>query len=206
MHSIGLAFRRGELSNFGDRVVMDATGGPFVHAELFLRKGQNTRFYGMIDLGGTCQAGGCFMPTRRALPLPDNWHAVSMPITPECYKTAYALVLQLISMQLPYNSRDLWQCCIKLMLPFERDLDCLNLEGWRAHGVFCSQVCLLVLRRLAMQGALALPLDVAAKVAATNSRGCSPNSLFQIITTAKKRDESRGARRRAVCTQALPAR
>lgn len=202
-YSIGLAFRRGDLSSFGDRVVMDTTGGPFVHAELFLRKGQNTRFYGTIDLGSKHE-GGCFMPTRRSLP--ENWHAVSIPVTPGCYKTAYALVLQLISMQLPYNSRDLWQCCIKLMLPFERDLDCLNLEGWRAHGVFCSQVCLLVLRRLAMQGALALPLDVAAKVAATNSRGCSPNNLFQIITTAKKRDESRGARRQAVCTQVLSAR
>ena len=198
MHSLGLAFRRGDPSCMGDRLVMDTTGGPFVHAELFLQDGTAARFYGTIDLGAK-HAGGCFMPTRRSLPLPADWHAVAFPITAECYRSAYALILQLISMQLPYNSRDLWQCCIKLMLPFERDLDCRNLEDWRAHGVFCSQVCLLVVRRLAMQGALALPLSVAAQVARTNSRGCSPNSLFQIITSAKKRDESRGARRRGVC-------
>jgi hypothetical protein len=92
-----------------------------------------------------------------------------------------------MALQLPYNSRDLWQCCIKIMLPFEKDLDCNNLPSWCKQGVFCSQACLLILRRLAAGGFLHLPRGV--DLAHVNSRGCSPNSLHALLSQKKKSNQ-----------------
>jgi hypothetical protein len=84
-------------------------------------------------------------------------------------------------MRLPYNARDLWQCCVPVMLPFEGDMDCQRVETWRRTGVFCSQLCLLLLRRLVLAGAVRLPPRSAGLVLGTNSRGCSPNSLHRML-------------------------
>ena len=68
------------------------------------------------------------------------------------------------------------------MLPFERDLDCNRVDTWRSSGVFCSQVCLLLLRRLAGQGLLpCLEPRTAADLDRVNSRGCSPNTLHRLV-------------------------
>jgi hypothetical protein len=188
---IGVAFLRGNPRIIGEQVVMRSTWGPFVHTEIFIQKGQDVRFY-----SASSPRGEGLVPSARLPMLPSedkNWELVRFPLVqPGGYKLAYALLLQIMAMQLPYNSRDLWQCCMKLMLPFERDLDCDHLDTWRQSGVFCSQVCLLVLRRLARRGALVVDPAVTSNLEASNSRGCSPNALYGLLSPkkhAKKRGE-----------------
>ena len=62
--------------------------------------------------------------------------------------------------------------------------DCERPETWRQSGVFCSQVALLLLRAFARHGHIVLPADTRALVEATHSRGCSPNTLFGLLSRA----------------------
>ena len=185
--SVGVAFLRGDPRRLWDRVIMGSTQGPFVHTEFFIQNGSDIRMYTATNLtalqDGTQQARGGFTPSARVHSLENNpqWETIRFPVSHQCYSITYALILQLLALNLPYNSRDLWQCCFKLMLPFEQDLDCHKLDTWRHSGVFCSQVCLLLLRRLHAQGLLMLRPGVAKDVTETNSRGCSPNSLYHIL-------------------------
>jgi hypothetical protein len=183
-YHIGVAFLRGNPHSFWERLIMDTTFGPFVHTELFLQKGTDIRFYAATNPARSDQRSG-FMPSARlrSMPDPTQWEIVRFPVTQPCYHAAYALVLQLIAMRLPYNANDLWQCCIRVMLPFENDLDCERPCTWQKSGVFCSQVCLLILRRLSLHGLLPMresPLMV-------NSRGCSPNHLYAILNSKSKK-------------------
>ncbi len=177
-HYLGVAFRRGSATNWHDLLVMESTRGPYVHSELFLQSGERARFYTSYDASRLPSA---ITPTSRRLPLPPHWEALRFPISARGYKTAYALILQLMTIPIPYNNQDLWQCAIPLALPFERDLDCMAPASWTRGGVFCSQLCLLVLRRLALQGALFVEPSVRRRVDATNSRGCSPNALHRLL-------------------------
>lgn len=191
---VGVAFLRGNPARIWDRVIMDATAGPFVHTEFFLQRGEDVRFYTAANLvGERFRSASGFMPSARARRLPDpaQWDVVRYPVTHQGYMLAYSLVLQLLALQLPYNARDLWQCYFSFMLPFEKDLDCTRFETWRPSGVFCSQVCLLLLRRLQAQGVLAgLPVH------SVNSRGCSPNALHRLLHGPEKKgtNQCRGTR------------
>lgn len=177
-HYLGVAFRRGSAGSWHDLLVMESTRGPYVHSELFLQCGAKSRFYTAYDAS---HRPSTITPTSRRLPLPPNWEAVRFPIGARGYKTAYALILQLMTIPIPYNSQDLWQCAIPLALPFEKDLDCMAPASWTRKGVFCSQFCLLLLRRLAAQGALSVAPAIRRQVDATNSRGCSPNALHELL-------------------------
>lgn len=189
---IGVAFLRGNPGIMGERIVMEATWGPFVHSEIFIQNGQDVRFY-----SASSPRGEGLVPSARLPMLPSEdskWAFVRFPLVqPGGYELAYAFILQILAMQLPYNSHDLWQCCVKLMLPFERDLDCDNVNTWRQSGVFCSQVCLLILRHMARKGALQLTPTVTSSLEASNSRGCSPNALYSLLVPknlAKKKCET----------------
>jgi hypothetical protein len=179
MPYVGVTFLRGDARSLLDRVIMRSTAGPYVHTELFLQRGDDFRYYCAVNV----TPSGGLQPSGRTCGPPDPafWDVVRFPISPAAYASTYALILQLLSMQLPYNARDLWQCCVPALLPYERDLDCQRLETWRASGVFCSQLCLLVLRRLVLAGTVALPPRAAAGVLGTNSRGCSPNALRRLL-------------------------
>ena len=177
-HYLGVAFRRGEPRYWHDLLVMESTRGPYVHSELFLQCGEKSRFYTSYDASRQPSA---ITPTSRRLPLPQNWEALRFPISTRGYKAAYALILQLMTIPIPYNNQDLWQCAIPLVLPFERDLDCMAPASWTRKGVFCSQFCLLLLRRLAAQGHLHIEPSVRRRVFSTNSRGCSPNALHELL-------------------------
>ena len=185
---VGIAFRRGVSTYWYDQVVMRSTGGPFVHSELFLQDGNAARFYTSFE---NMRQPSAITLTPRKLPLPDkNWEAVRFPVSAHGYKVAYALILQLMALSIPYNSKDLWQCAVPIALPFERDLDCMNPASWTKSGVFCSQLCLLFLRRLAAQGVLAVENSLAHRIYAVNSRGCSPNALHELLVpppSAKKK-------------------
>lgn len=191
-HYFGVAFRRGLSHDWHDMLVMESTRGPYVHAELFLQRGKTSRFYTSYDSSkGTCAIN----PTTRRLPLPPHWEALRFPINQRGYKAAYALILQLMTLPIPYNNRDLWQCAIPVMLPFERDLDCMNPASWTGTGVFCSQLCLLVLRRLVAQGVLHAEPPLRQALASCNSRGCSPNALHQLLLTpTEKKATKHGVR------------
>ena len=182
---VGVAFLRGDPRRMSDQVVMQATWGPFVHSEIFLQRDEDIRFYTACS-----PLGKGFVPSVRlhGIQTWDNWEIVRVPFVQQGgYEIAYSLILQILAMSLPYNNKDLWQCCVKVMLPFEDDLDCDNLVTWQKSGVFCSQVCLLILRRLARRQAIGLTNDSSpgrgsAVLENLNSRGCSPNTLYNILT------------------------
>jgi len=180
---VGVAFLRGDARRLCDRIIMDATFGSFVHTEFFLQNGAQYRFYTAANIVEPNQNPSGFMPSAklRQDPDPKRWDVVRFRVSRKGYLLTYSLILQLLALQLPYNARDLWQCSIRLLLPYERDLDCCRFETWRPSGVFCSQVCLLLLRRLLAERVVSLPLATAERLHATNSRGCSPNMLRRLL-------------------------
>jgi hypothetical protein len=181
---LSIAFMTGDWKNFNDRVIMDATCGPYVHTEVLLSIGDSVRAYASLG-----RSGFTVSPRKHSEQPGKNggrgWRLAHFPLKEGMYKPVYALILQLLALNLPYNSTDMWQCCVKLLLPFERDLDCCNPVSWQAGGVFCSQVCLLLMRRLGRMGALSSPQLVDWRaLEATNSRGCSPNTLHSLLRPA----------------------
>lgn len=173
---VGVAFMAGSL-NLHDELTMVATMGSKVHCELLVGKGQNALAYSSFSgLGGFVRS----QSVHRA----PQWTVLALPVTDA--KAVLARALHLVSLQLPYNSGDLWQCCVKVMLPVESELDCQRPDTWR-HGVFCSQACLLMLRRLAREGLVAPPAPLRHALEGVHSRGCSPNTLFGILTPACRR-------------------
>jgi hypothetical protein len=175
---LGLAFLRAQAGVPRDHVISTLTWGPFVHAELLLARGD-----GDVRAYAAFEGRSGFTPSARRHHGGD-WVVLRFALPPGGYERTYAVMLQLVALSLPYNSRDLWQCCVKLALPFERDLDCERPETWRAGGVFCSQVALLVVRRLARMGIVPLSARQSELVEATNSRGCSPNALFTLLAAS----------------------
>ena len=166
---LGVAFRRGNWRSWRDDVIMTATLGQFVHCEILLRG----RAYASIDgVGG-------FMRSRYARHDTPEWHIVQVPVKrPD---QALSPVLDILSQRLKYNTSDLWQCCVSVMLPWESELDCERPETWHGTGVFCSQVTLLLLRRLVRLDVIDLGPRRNELVEATHSRGCSPNALFHLL-------------------------
>jgi hypothetical protein len=182
---VGVAFYRGNPRYLADNFIMQSTGGPFVHTEFLLGKKGDIRFYTACGAPGRRDIHDGFVPTRRmtSLPMASDWDVVTIPIIGghQGYNRAYAVILRLLALQIPYNYADLWQCCVKLMLPYEKDVQCEDPNSWRSHGVFCSQACLLLVRSLSRTGIIALNPSVALVVDGTNSRGCSPNALHRIL-------------------------
>lgn len=190
-HSIGVAFRRGSSQSLYDTMIMETTRGPFVHAEIFIQSGHDVRFYSAVNVGQGARPSA-IVHAYRLLPLPPEWEVVQLPVGKQGYKIAYAMLLELVCTPVPYNLKDQWQCACPLLLPYEDDLDSMSLSQWPRMGVFCSQLCLLVLRRLVVTGNLALDPHVLTQVVSVNSRGCSPNGLYRILRspTPKKKHET----------------
>lgn len=170
-----VAFLRGDPGRWWDRLVMDGTCGPFVHTEVWLHDGRGlARGYSSFE-----NVGGV-VPIRPG-PYGADWTLLSLPLAEGGFQRLYASILSLLSVSIPYNSRDLWQCCVSAFLPFESDLDPTSLTSWR-RGVFCSQFACLLLRLALLQGTLSLPGDARGRLCAVNSRGCSPNALYCLLT------------------------
>lgn len=182
---LGVAFLRGDPYFMRDSLVMQGTGGPFVHTEFILGWGRDVRCYTACGAPGRRDIVSGFVPTWRmnGLPQGPRWEVATFPVLGGRvgYFKAYSIVLQLIAMQIPYNYHDLWQCCVKVMLPYERDVQCDDPNSWRQNGVFCSQACLLLLRCMLRKGIITMPHDMQCRVEKTNSRGCSPNALHHMI-------------------------
>jgi hypothetical protein len=181
---LGVAFLRAQSSIPRDRVISALTWGPYVHTEILLaRRDGDIRSYAAFDgvSGFTPSTSWGKHPPRG-----QQWTVIRYPLQPGGYEKVYALVLQLLALNLAYNSSDLWQCCVKVALPFESDLDCERPDTWRPGGVFCSQVALLLIRRLARTGVISLQDSQKTDVEQTNSRGCSPNALFNMMTLPRQ--------------------
>jgi len=188
---LGVCFRRGAWDYLGDEVVMQGTGGPYVHSEFILGKNRHDmRCYTSCASSGHDKGLEGFMLTRRwsCLPSSHDWEVVTFPLNDgmQGYKRAYSFILQLVSMRIPYNYGDLWQCCVKVLLPSERDILCTDMRDWQRHGVFCSQACLLLLRHFSNLNLITLHASVRADICNINSRGCSPNCLYRILSPGKK--------------------
>lgn len=188
---MGVAFRRGCLKSVGDDVVMQGTWGPYVHSEFVLGKNSSDiRCYTACSSPDSSKYREGFLSTQRwtSLTPPEGWEVIIFPINEGMtgYRKAYALILQLLSLHIPYNYKDLWQCCVKAVLSHEKDVVCTDAKDWQRHGVFCSQACLLLLRQFANQNLITLSVHAQTLVSTINSRGCSPNCLYRIISYAKK--------------------
>lgn len=186
---IGIAFRYANPQIMRDRVISVLTSGPFVHTEVLLADGR-----GDIRAYSACDNTSGFSPSSSFDGRKQNrWTAIRYHFkSRDDYMKAYAFLLHVISLSLPYNKRDLWQCFIKAALPFERDLDCNDPRTWKHSGVFCSQVALLILRKLRRDRLICF-LGVGDKrldhlVEHTNSRGCSPNQLFNMLVDSRHTD------------------
>jgi len=170
---VGVAFLPGDFHRTGDWFIMETTGGPFVHSELLL--GVDSYCMAFSSYG---DAGG-FVPSLNKI-CSSHWVIVRIPVAPEVYARAVQTCRDVLAVNPTYNSSDLWQCCIQLMLPYEKDVDCQNPRSWKS-GVFCSQVCLLFLRKMAREGAFYGLTGLAKRLESMNSRGCSPSQLYDIM-------------------------
>lgn len=178
---VGVAFLKGDYHRFGDDLVMGATWGTMTHCELLIGTGNAAKSYGAFTNAGFVESGNLIDGSR--------WHVTCFPV--KDHTVTYPFVLRALSAGIPYNSKDLWQCCIKAMLPFEYELDCNFPETWAKDGVFCSQVCLLMLRKFNRDGLLKCPPQLATLLETTHSRGCSPNTLFYMLNHFSTRAPAR---------------
>ena len=172
---VGVAFLKGR-NTVGDELTMIATMGDVVHCELVLGQGQYGVAYGSFNHG--LDGGFLRSPNQHQSP---EWTVLAMPVRDA--KAVMARCLDVMACNPPYNSHDLWQCCVKVMLPFESDLDCQHPHTWTS-GVFCSQMCLLMLRRLAREGMINPSPNLRHMLESVNSRGCSPSTLLSIMSPA----------------------
>ena len=170
---IGVAFRRGSYQSIWEAFIMSSTGGPFVHTELLLGCGSHVQAFTSLEgVGGFVQSRN---QHNRC-----NWVTVGIPVSRQVYERAAGMCREMLPLSMQYNWFDLWQCCVKIMLPYESDLDCHRPSSWQS-GVFCSQLCLLFLRRMAREGAFPFKRQLGAQMEMVNSRGCSPNQLYGIL-------------------------
>jgi len=173
--SLTVAFLRGDPRNLHDAFVMDGTWGPYVHTEVLLTpQAGPTRAYSSYDT-----AGGVVPVVPHAYG--PEWDMVAFPLAPAGFYGLYAMLLAMIAAHPPYNRDDLWQCCVPFFLPFEADLDCAAPRTWTG-GVFCSQFACLLLRWACRAGHVLPRGECRRRLEAVNSRGCSPNGLFSILT------------------------
>lgn len=165
--SVRICFCRATPGNSYERAIEVWTGGPWVHAE--------------IELPGVGRWSAFDKPTEpfcRSLRSSYDY-AFEYPLTADAAKSLHAYVLRIIARAPPYNRRDLWQCCVKLFLPLERDLDPHTPETW--SRVFCSQAVVLALKHMLDTRMLEFTPNGDRRVKLLNSRGCSPNSLFRML-------------------------
>lgn len=172
---VGVAFKTGTMTSAKDIIVMGATLGPYVHCELIFGTGMQSNVFASYD---DTQKNSGFMRSLNTFN-DQEWLVLTSPVSD--LKTAQIMSLQLLDLEIPYNHNDLWQCCIKAVLPFEDDLDCDLLHTWKHTGVFCSQMCLLFLRHFARTGVLDANDTLKHHLEYVHSRGCSPNMLYEIL-------------------------
>lgn len=178
---IAIAFMRGTPGLLRHTLIANLTWGPYVHSEILLGR---ERTHSPPDIRAYSAQDGIsgLRPSKYHHSGPE-WTIIKYPLPPSGYEMAYAIILRILSENLQYNHRDLWQCCIQMALPFEKDLDCEHPETWQnMGGVFCSQVSLLFLRKLIRAGTVVVPVPIQTCIEQTNSRGCSPNGLFRLLT------------------------
>lgn len=174
---IGVAFKKGSLLVPYEALIMSSTFGTFVHCELILGHGSVGDVYASYDTNHE----GCGFQRSTEPFTSDKYVVITLPLKDDG-KTAHTLALRLIDLKLPYNSSDLWQCCIKAMLPFESDLDCEKVDTWKG-GVFCSQMCLLFMRNLVKNKSVDFSPALHHHLENVHSRGCSPNALYNILAS-----------------------
>lgn len=170
---IGIAFRTGDPKNIKEDLIMGATWGPFVHSEIILGKNEVGRSYSAFD-------NRCGFTISNSVYKKPHWKILKFPLVQGGYEKTYAMILQMLALNIAYNSHDLWQCCVQIALPFETELDCDQPETWKG-GVFCSQVSLLLLRRMMRNNLIATNPTLKQDIESIHSRGCSPNTLFGIL-------------------------
>lgn len=173
---IGVAFRAGDWRDPYEAIIMGSTWGSLVHCELII--GDNTQGNVYSAYNNEHVHSGC---TRSIENFSSNkWMLLTHQVKDT--QKSQTHVLRMLDSKLMYNTKDLWQCCIRTLLPFEQELDCDVVETWKPHGVFCSQMCLLFLRHIARAGELPATMHLQHNLESVHSRGCSPNLLYHVLS------------------------
>ena len=179
-HWIGVAFRKGSMHRPYDMCVMATTMGEYVHAELMIGKSSTADVFSSYN---DHQKGAGFERSRYDMIETSMWDVYVHPLADT--SKAQARALELLAAELKYNFNDLWQCCVRAMLPFEQEVNCMQVdETWTRRGLFCSQMCLLFMRYLSATNDLKMQPWPSSIVEKVHSRGCSPNTLHGIVCRA----------------------
>ena len=177
---LAIAFQHGDARKAGDDLIMLGTWGAWVHTELILVHSPG-RFesFAALDTGRPTPGAGFARSARRDFSSSPLWRVYVFPVLD--LAACQGVLVHTLSCGLAYNSKDLWECCVEFVLPMvQNDLDCERPESW-SRGVFCSQVALLLLRRMQRVNAIAAPPSMRAAIERVHSRGCSPNYLQSLL-------------------------
>jgi hypothetical protein len=172
---VGISFRSGNHHSMREAIIMAGTQGPFVHSELLLGTGSSYKAYSAYEgIGG-------LLSSRNNCSKPDWTTIVFGVASPEAFSKIQNFVHHVLSLHIPYNNRDWYRYPFQRIYPFQSDLNYQRPESW--DQVFCSQVILLLLRKFLTEKLIAnVPERVQIAIHVTNSRGCSPNDLFRLLT------------------------
>ena len=107
-----MAFRLGNPRSIQDEMIMQSTGGGFIHSEFMLGRPHDIRCYtacSMLQEGAVqIKYESGFTPSRRFTRLPtrdEGWECICFPLKENsvAYKAVYSTLLQIIALRLPYN-------------------------------------------------------------------------------------------------------
>ena len=167
---VGVAFKKGDMHNFEDNVVMLTTGGNYVHCEIIV--GDETQGKAFTSYRGV----GGFVHTQYCAHLPPEWEMFYFPLQEIAKPTTYAR--ETAQCGIRYNLMGQWRCL--LQMKNARELDCMKPQEWR-NGVFCSQMVLLFLRRLVLSGLILAQNKCTAQIRTFPSMTCTPTILRQML-------------------------
>jgi hypothetical protein len=189
---VGIVFVRGNPSAIGDNVIMQATSGPYVHTEFLMMDNENAKTYTALGAFNRTDRVSGFTRTEilHCSAIGPDLVLINIPVEHGWvgYNKIKSFIMQLLTERIPYNYKDLWQCCFKALLSYEEDVTCSDPKSWKHHGVFCSQACILILKWLCKEGLVKLPDATRGLIECTHSRGCSPNTLYRIMTATGKKN------------------
>ena len=174
---IYLAFRIGKLASPDDCFVMFATQGAFVHVELLVQNKKRTK---AVACGAWDKTYPSFQARDPKLYMrQSNYVFLALPLVHEQENIALDYLASLVNSNLPYSTG--WECVLPETVVdwIENDVDVNAPPSTWKQGVFCSQIALLFLRKMVLQGVL----DKASwgEVLTMHSRHCSPTILYNLL-------------------------
>lgn len=164
MNRLCVAFQKGTFTNIYHDVIMGSTWGRFVHCEILFEGKAYAAYEGISG----------FMASQERMFPKDKWTVLSLDVLDR--EKVHGIILHTLGCNIPYNRHDLWQCVLPGGVYVSAELNYNSPETW-TKGVFCSQVVLLLLKRMLECDCVRMDRQLMA----IYSRSCSPNTLFHVL-------------------------